>query len=1125
MFHTKFAMNKFCKTALFIVPLLIIFSLSTLVPFVSDKALADRRTLSWSVVNTPSAGPTKVIVSPCEINAMALGPDNRTVYCVDTADNSTYKSIDAGYNWSEIGSRLPAAGALPPVWDIAVAPDDVNFVITITDNGTFTGPGRVFFSVDGGANWQPANFPALLANEYISCLDISLNYASAGTVRDIAVGTRSNAGPGRVFNCHYSTTSPSNWLVQDTLSDNDSISSIKFSPNYFSDYTIAVISSDNSSTKLNLGQHDPTSNTTSWNSVSGVYTGYPITIQSDIITSDNTTVIRTGLELPRDFNGTDIMQRACFASILTDNATAVVYLNTNLSRPDYKITPPSTGVRISSIAYSGSQSTGILLAGEANADAALGMANIWQCSNPQTTTPGGATWFRSNAAKSPTGGGTSGRANTILKWSDDGQTAYCGTSSENTTLGGTSWSAGYWPFAKTTGFALDESAFSRSIDYGLVWNQTGLIDTYITRLSDVAVHELPEGAESTTQTNILYLASLNDNSALGHNRSFDSVWRSLSDPPVEMWERILTRTTSDNGTILRINQRGDTVSKVVAFADLYTENITYSNDTGQTWETPPAGVKVQDMCFFNDVTLYLLEDYSMRRIARSGSAWVPGKKINTNMEAPAHTICTPIKTDTTTEGKPEEIAVVGTRGTGDSYVGWIDLTKFNPQFEVLKVLPEQGDVHVVADSKFEYNRTIYAAQKLPQDSDSPNQGSIYRWTLGISTDWDNLEPLNRAFYGIETINDVLYGAWYYDTTYNQNGSGADRTLYPTIKVPPPPEWDDLTEGLPPINNPGPRNVAFKREPTSLHISSNRYNTLWAIDDTNYTADNRTGCLWSYIDSVARVGPWPIAPPTGSFIGTDPVTGRSQQIDYKWRQLQDIKGYDLLLAKDVDFTLPLSQNLNLTPVDNLTGAWMIIPADWQDPAAWMAPGVLESGRPYYWRVRGRLAISNEIIHSPWSPVMFFSVKPGFMVTTFYPGPTLLSPVNGPCTGCKPPIGFSWTPVKTATKYEFLLASDPDLNSVITKAYTTATSYEYKDSLEHFKPYYWRVRAVAPVASDPSPVATFSLTDGIQRQDSLITQAIKSVAPGVPIETLIWIIIALAYLLILLIIIYAFVSRRG
>ena len=323
----------------------------------------------------------------------------------------------------------------------------------------------------------------------------------------------------------------------------------------------------------------------------------------------------------------------------------------------------------------------------------------------------------------------------------------------------------------------------------------------------------------------------------------------------------------------------------------------------------------------------------------------------------------------------------------------------------------------------------------------------------------------------------------------------DRTLYPTVRVPPAPEWDDLTAGLP-LPPPPPSNfpVVFTREPTSLKTSSNTYNTLWAIDNRTYkfSTDNGTGCLWSFVDSLARIGPAPTSPPTGSYVGADPVTGRAQQIDFKWRPLSDVIGYDVLLAKDVNFTLLLSQVLNLTPVDNKTGAWVVTPADQEQPSAWISPGILEVGKPYYWRVRASRALSatdNEtIIHSLWSPVMMFSVQPGFMVKSGNNGPTLLTPVDGPCQSCEPPVRFSWTPVKNATTYEYILSSDPELKEIITKTTTNSTAFEYKDKLELSKPYYWQVKAISPVVSDASPVGTFSIESApaVQSQQQPVTQ---------------------------------------
>ena len=141
-------------------------------------------------------------------------------------------------------------------------------------------------------------------------------------------------------------------------------------------------------------------------------------------------------------------------------------------------------------------------------------------------------------------------------------TSYCVTSSENAVTGGTG-GPGQWPFSKTIGEQFDESALSVSVDSGFSWNQIGLIDTVITRLSDVAT------LETTSDTGgVLYLAT--DNATIN---GFKSVWRSTSDPLGYSWQRILLqRNTTTNSSILRINPRDNGVSEVLVYADL---NITH----------------------------------------------------------------------------------------------------------------------------------------------------------------------------------------------------------------------------------------------------------------------------------------------------------------------------------------------------------------------------------------------------------------------------------------------------------------------------------------------------------------------------------------------------------------------
>ncbi len=109
---TKVLMRKRWACHITLILIAIIISLPLFQFSDTTRVNAAQRTLSWSIVNTPNNLPGGIIFSPSEINAVALGPDNRTFYAANT-DNSTsslYKSGDAGVTWTDISARLAAAG-------------------------------------------------------------------------------------------------------------------------------------------------------------------------------------------------------------------------------------------------------------------------------------------------------------------------------------------------------------------------------------------------------------------------------------------------------------------------------------------------------------------------------------------------------------------------------------------------------------------------------------------------------------------------------------------------------------------------------------------------------------------------------------------------------------------------------------------------------------------------------------------------------------------------------------------------------------------------------------------------------------------------------------------------------
>jgi hypothetical protein len=1078
--------------------LLIAALLLSLISSISVKpASAHPGKLTWSIVDTPSPD-NNIIVSPSEVNIIAIGSDDRTFYAVDIPNSNTYKSTDGGVTWTDnLSGSLIAAGANLPVWNLAVAPDNVNFLVAVTDNvtGAPNGPLRVFISENGGASWVNANI-ALGGAEYISCVDISMTYGANN--RDIAVGTRNGAGGGKVY--VLKTPGFAAWADQTVLPSTGwlggDVVAIKFSPTYSADDTLVVVYSNGAGTFLNAGQRDVNSNFTNWSAI--YVTPIELTTAGPGSSPDNTEIITADLELPSDFSGSNPSLRRFYVS--TDATAAGVQVG--VYRVDgtvvYRIKPPTTvptSGRISTIAYLGTYAEGVLLAGEVEAAPTTGMVYIWRASDPTVNTPA---WHKSDDYKSPTGGAGSGFANAQLTWSPEGTRAYCGTSSDNLSLGGTGWGVlGQWPYGYTAAgggsAALDESAFSVSPyspaygqllssfskvqddDIGNIWNQLSLIDTQISFLSDVAALEAPETpAEAPIDYNVLYLASINP--AAG---GFDSIWRSTSDPLGRTWERVLCdNTTSGNGTILRVKQtpydEADR-SDVIVFADNVTDVVGYSEDEGQVWEAR-SFTTVTDLALAGDDVIYILNSTLVYRYIREDIGWRQTHKVNTQLSS-GHTIAVPLKNPGKEGEETEDWVIVGETGppNGTGSVAWADFSQgqvsFKPPLGRWIEVPVLGDVQAIADDRFEQNKTIYAASHdLTHTS-----GKIYRWFIGKSIEWDELEPPNSAFYGLAMRNDVLYGAWDFPTAPppTPDPPGVDRTLDSRGRVLPPPEWDYLTAGLPAP----PGGVLFTREPSSLKISSNEYNNLWAIDNRvppTYNWTNKTGCLWAYTDVVAKVGPWTTTPPSGDFIPVDPVSGRAVEINFGWRQLSYVSAYELQLAKDSDFSIRVLVNENIIPVDQLAPecyfpAGGLVPIPASGIASW---GNLEAGHTYYWRVRARAAATGEVIRSPWSTTMYFTVEAGLPVMAKYPPVTLFSPPYGARVVSRSP-SFSWSPMPKTTKYEFVLAKDAALQQAIVKTNVPLTSYTYDGELDFNTSYFWQVRAIEPVLSDPSPIGSFTV----------------------------------------------------
>jgi len=1002
---------------------------------------AEAGTLQWTTIDTPGNA-NNIIVNPSEINALAIGPAGISLYAVDTANSKVYKSTSGGAGWEDITSSLNDSGASLPAWDVAIAPDNPNIISVVTSAGGL--PRNVFISTDNGMTWQNTNCPA---SEDISALDISMNFNNYS----IVVGTRTGAGNGKVY--IYKLSGVGSWTDQGFTGD---VLAARFSPNFAIDNSLLLATANTSGSYVNLGIYDPVANTTNWTS----WTPVEITIGGAGTSPKANQVITADLELPLDFLGQSSSQCHIYVSINDGGATG----NAGIYRIDdtllYQLMP-STGTRmISSIAFTGTNSGGKLLAGEVKSNASLATVETWFSPNAGEPCPQSSCVLWQKSVKQPTGGAGSGNANAQVLWSPNGVTAFCGTSSANLDVAG-------WPNGYLTSVSNDESAFSVSIDDGRSWNQLSLIDTTINFLADVAV---------TAYSDTIYLASINTG-------GFDSLWRNASQPRGMIWERILCIVTTSDDTILRLSPT--LTSQSVYLAARNTSDLYESADSGQTWNKVLPGVNITDFSVTNvggAPEIFVLENNSARRGEYTSQSWKWGQKINTTLNS-GHTI----------SAASSGVVVVGDAGEGIVAYSLDNGTQFNS----LPPVPDPGNIHAIVDTRFTSNVVIYSV------SDA-GAGKVYSWVINAASDWIPMDAPNQNFYGIAQAG-TLYCIW-----SSGGGSGVNRTLNPEALRAPFIEWSNMTAGL-------DTGVMFTREPSALKISDGI--ELWAIDNRPYTTT--TGRLWTYYDGLTPV-PFPAQRPNQEFffqaptltspldktqIPLDDSTDEISDIKFEWTHASPAVGYDLWIAADSEFNQPvIQQSINLkTPSFTY---WTLSSPD---------KTKLEDGKTYFWKVRVSRNAYYERGEGKWSEVRSFSIAAKQPPQYSQSIPVLLTPSEGSKDVNRSP-GFDWEPLPEATEYEFTLARDPSFQEIIFNRRLTNTTLAYEGELDWGETYYWQVKVTKPFLGEPSQTFSFS----VKESDNQPPKNTASIFANQPLW--LWIVIAFLIIAILVATLVVIFTKR-
>jgi hypothetical protein len=893
----------------------------------------------WTIVDTPASTPslTKEVLNPnnlgAGINKIAIASDGTTMWAIvrrgdrngvnkGGAQVMLYRSIDSGISWTDAEySKLVTAQSRIEngtfIWDLAVALDDPNIiVVACADISVSPFIQEVWISTDKGDTWANTRWPPpniTVDSDFISAMDISTGFGN----RMVLIGTRDGSGLDTNNLQIMRVDQLGHWNIQNAASIistsinyfTGDILAAKFSPNFPNDRTIVIVYCDDTSahkgTWLAIGTHDIKNNSTLWQK----HVDHIEIRNADNKPGDSPRVdeiIIASLELPSDFSGDDADHRRFYVS--TDAIDRISRLTPNRgvyridNRVIYTLMDNTTtfGVvnmknitrRAASIAYFGTCNSGKLLVGEVLGHGNLATVPTWFTDSPNTYPI--PCWY---PALKPTtgaagltpdlcGGYTSGYGNAKVAWSPNGTLVYAATGAARlgpwaapTVAKGAVIVAPAWPAGYVNVIPCDESAFGISRMNGETWNQLSLINTLISKLTDVAPS--PDGKT-------IYLASVNTNAGA---QGFDSVWRSSSNPEVtsplgakpigSFWERVLTHVTAPDCSsaqtdvaLLRIVPYcADPTGEIIAWGvwdplSMFPNGVAaWSPDYGDYWAIITSRNPIQDFTFESSTVLYFLSPTgSVQKMPYTGRGWSTAlRDVDTKLQG-AHTIA----------AYPEGKVLVGADVSHHAqFYGASFSNNFNagkPSFSLLSIAgrtPCMGDMHVAFDPKFDYNNTIFACD------DGILGGSIYRNNPASQVRWEDADimaTINGAIgsncphqvrqHGLVLAftGEALYSAHEVIPGSTPPGnSGVCRTFDngtdkfgPLSNIPKPGViWDCLNISRDIIN----AGVTFSSQPTSLKACGRctlaTDITLYAIDYRPYIPPSKMGMLWAYIDHTAK----------------------------------------------------------------------------------------------------------------------------------------------------------------------------------------------------------------------------------------------------------------------------------
>jgi photosystem II stability/assembly factor-like uncharacterized protein len=992
-----------------------------------------------------------VRASECYVDNVSI---NGITYDLEPSGEMLLKTDDGGVTWSDLTAKVQGAANLPDSFValsyVAVAPDDEDWLAVVgTDDA---GTPMVVASKDGGDNFSytgDINDTTDASTTLTTVYDLAVSI-EVDDIHNIALAGITDNSTGAIFRLKAGTWLSAAW--EDTTDANypgwdngvsgatAGVVACEFSPNFDIDDTIVCLGVNGIGSGVTYLQSGIWETAGSWNSNAG----FPNAVE---ITSDGDTLMTgvymrsVGLALPADYDGSDSGARAVFLYVNAYNTTTNLVGGCVFRADNNALSPvcgPPGDPLLASITVHGDADTGKLMIGEymrwdndAGDPGDPVMFNccegvrVWHTEELDFCCP---QW--DGACKDP-----SGPYMALVAYTPDGEKAYASTSGVLDME---------FPGIGFFGGQSDESAFSVSRDDGVSFNQLSLIDTDIDVLMDVAV---------CPDCSTIYLSSLNSDEEC-EVCECDSVWRSYDDG--DTWERIYHGNWA-GVPLLRLpcdavedccDQDPVSPSGTVYLAIQGTRDIFYSRDCGQCWNDPPATkIDIQDMAVESENIVYIINgagDFSMS--TQYGRRWSDSVDIGIDTSWTIAACCN------------EGFIVVGP--TANDKVAWSD--DGGESWNQTDTLPADATslIQVACDPNCE--NIVYAAAYV---------GGIYRTDLtdGSWTDMSAVSSFytglavartggalyaSSSFLGIDTdpvpAEDYCLGRRivdYNDTSADAFSSGVARNLDPCETACCGTEdWDYLICGL--GTGPSTPPEMFMTMPSALRLCGcltvDTNTVLWAIDYNTYdVAEGLDGSLWSYEDCAAKLGPTLTSPADGSVLDCEPCAGcDAANFTLKWERPCEACSYDIEIMDETGNVVVSWTDLTITG----------------DPPSLFVDGTLDSGyyylecgMTYTWHVR-MADTSCECVHSPWSETWTFTVTVGAADAI-----DLLAPTKGALDVPINNIGFSWTSVRNATSYSFVLSPNANLTGALVSQDMSTTAFNYVGPLDYSKAYYWQIIA--------------------------------------------------------------------